>query len=157
MRITTTRAIVGTAAALGLGVALAACGTPDSSAADDGAAATTSTAAARPVFVNTEDPAAGIAQRPGTLDLYEHTDLDKISWTTWGGSTAKGTAVLTDDDCTPDCASGHPDTFTANVVLSDVRTVDGKAQYTRYTVTFDGAADHPDLAKAVTDQEIKPV
>ena len=105
---------------------------------------------AGPVYV--ELPFTSKSGKPNTLGFYEHTELDGISWSGWGGSTASGTGTLTDDDCTPDCATGHQDTYSAHVVLSDIRTVNGTREYTRYTVTFTGQAQHPELARSLTDQ-----
>jgi hypothetical protein len=111
--------------------------------------------ASTPVYVQTFDPNATV-QNPKELDFYENTEMDGITWSSWGGDTAQGNGVLSDNDCTPDCASGHPDTYSAHIVLSDIQTVNGTREYTHYTVTFDGQAQHPELAQALTDQQIKP-
>ena len=42
-------------------------------------------------------------------------------WTSWGPRTASGTGDLYQNDCTPNCASGHFHTYPAKVVLSGVK------------------------------------
>ena len=107
--------------------------------------------AAGPVYV--ELSFTPKSDQPKTLGFYEHTELDGVSWSNWGGATASGTGTLTDDDCTPDCATGHQDTYSAHVVLSDIKMVNGAREYTRYTVTFTGQAQHLQLARSLTDQQ----
>jgi hypothetical protein len=142
----------------GVGVSLAACGaTPspaNAPASQLPASHPTVSAAAESVYVEM-DPTPP-ESKPAEFDIYDHTDLTGINWSSWGGPTAQGAGVLEDDDCTPDCASGHDDTFPAKIVLTDVRTVNGNSEYTRYTVTFQGQDRLPDLAKALTDQPTNP-
>ncbi|HJP79651.1 MAG TPA: hypothetical protein VJ914_35595 [Pseudonocardiaceae bacterium] len=143
----------------GAGVALAGCGgagVPVSASATSTTAGATlnSAATARPIYVEM-DPTPP-AQRPAEFDIYNHTELTGLSWSSWGGMTARGSGVLDDVDCTPDCASGHDDKFPATIVLSDVREVNGQLEYTRFTVTFQGQDKHPDLAKALNDQPTNP-
>ena len=64
--------------------------------------------------------------------------------------------MLHNNNCIPDCASGHDDTYAAKITLSDIQPVNGKHQYTRYTVTFQGQNKLPELAAAVTDQPTDP-
>lgn len=42
----------------------------------------------------------------------------KLHWTSWGGATAKGHGLAAFNNCTPDCAAGHFDHYSARVVLS---------------------------------------
>ncbi len=44
----------------------------------------------------------------------------KVKWANWGGPTALGTGDLYQNDCQPNCVSGHFRTYPAKVVLSDV-------------------------------------
>ncbi len=44
----------------------------------------------------------------------------KVKWASWGASTALGTGDLYQNDCQPNCVSGHFRTYLAKVVLSDV-------------------------------------
>jgi hypothetical protein len=144
----------------GVGVALAACSGTGVSASAPAASSTTtgvtlnSAATAQPIYVEM-DPTPP-AQRPAEFDIYNHTGLTGLNWSSWGGMTARGSGVLDDVDCTPDCASGHDDKFPATIVLSDVRKVNGQLEYTRFSVTFQGQNKYPDLAKALTDQPTNP-
>ena len=44
----------------------------------------------------------------------------KVKWVNWGAQTAVGTGDLYQNDCQPNCVSGHFRTYLAKVVLSDV-------------------------------------
>ena len=155
----------GVLVAAGLGLALAACGPVAGQAHPSTGARPSATTppttvpppagnASEPVFVEM-DPAPA-AQRPAEFDIYNHTNLTGLTWSGWGGPTARGAGTLNNDDCDPDCADGHPQTFPATIVLRDIQTVNGQREYTRFTVTFTGQQQDPDLAKALTDQPTNP-
>ena len=150
------RVVGGAVLVLGIGLAVGACGARTSPVGAPPATtvATTTTAAAQPVYVEFDPMPA--AQKPAELDIYNHTELTGITWSAWGGGTAQGSGVLADNTCDPDCAAGHDTTFDATIKLTDIRQVNGRQEYTRYTVTFPGQAKYPDLARALTDQPTNP-
>ena len=149
------RVVGGAVLVVGVGLAVGACGARTSPVgAPPATTVATTTAAAQPVYVEF-DPAPA-AQRPAELDIYNHTELTGITWLAWGGDTARGTGVLADNTCDPDCAAGHDTTFDATITLTDIQQVNGKREYTRYTVTFPEQARYPDLARALTDQPTNP-
>jgi hypothetical protein len=145
---------------VGIGLAVGACGAKTGEAGQAGQAgqpsqlATTTTAAAAPVYVEFAPTPA--AQKPVELDIYNHTELTGITWSSWGDGTAQGTGTLADNTCTPDCAAGNDNKFQATIKLTGIQPVNGKQEYTRYTVTFPGQDKYPDLAKALTDQPTNP-
>jgi hypothetical protein len=98
----------------------------------------------------------GPETKPNEFNFYEHTSMDGIVWSSWGGPSAQGDGELSDDDCNPDCADGHDDKYDAHIVLSDIQTVNGQQEYTRYTVTFNGQDQNPELADELTNQPTKP-
>jgi hypothetical protein len=58
--------------------------------------------------------------------------LRRLHWTTWTATEAKGSGVVSIDDCTPDCARGR---FTAHAVkLVAFRPVRG--HFTRLTLAY---------------------
>lgn len=158
------RRIGGSLVVLGIGVTLAACGSTASPAHDTGSGTASLVARnagpanpntlAEPVYVEFDPTPA--AQKPAELDIYNHTELTGITWSSWGGAKAQGSGVLHNNDCTPDCASGHDDTYAAKITLTDVQPVNAKHEYTRYTVTFQGQDKLPELASALTDQPTDP-
>jgi hypothetical protein len=150
------RVVGGAVLVVGIGLAVGACGARSTpvGAPPASTVATTTTAATQPVYVEFDPTPA--AQKPAELDIYNHTELTGINWSSWGEGTAQGTGVLADNTCTPDCAAGHDNKFDATVKLTDIQQVNGKQEYTRYTVTFPEQGKYPDLAKALTDQPTNP-
>lgn len=176
MGISVSRTVRGSLAVLGIAASLTACSlgpapisapqtatTASPTVSDTTGMSTpttdTSTATARAtrsaVYVEQMD-SNGPEQKPNEFNFYEHTGMDEIVWSSWGGQTAEGDGDLSDDDCNPDCADGHTEKYQGHIVLSDIQTVNGNREYTRYKVTFDGQDQHPDLAKELTDQPTKP-
>ena len=158
------RVVGGAVLVVGIGLAVGACGARSGQSAPVGAAPAATTApvttapattvATQPVYVEFEPTPA--AQQPAELDIYNHTELTGITWSSWGGGTARGAGTLSDNTCIPDCASGSDTRFQATITLTNVQPVNGTQQYTRYTVTFPGQQQYPDLAKALTDQPTNP-
>jgi hypothetical protein len=67
---------------------------------------------------------------------------DKISWTSWTSQLASGTATLSVNTCTPDCAAGHFRSYPALLMLWDPTAVkghQGEQAYTRMTVILPAA------------------
>jgi hypothetical protein len=52
--------------------------------------------------------------RPRRVYFGAHEWIEKLRWSTWNGSVAKGRGIYPTNDCTPDCAGGH---FTRRRVL----------------------------------------
>jgi hypothetical protein len=151
------RTVGGALATLGIGAMLAACGSGPNAIGDGNSApaklpaASAAITSSGPVYVETQFSPNPL-QRPAQYIMYEHTEVDGITWSSWGGQTAQGNGDLSNDDCNPDCGTGHMDNYPAHIVFSDIQTVNGKQEYTRYTVTFAGQDQHPALAQALTNQ-----
>ena len=50
-------------------------------------------------------------------------------WNTWNSTTAKSTGTLWINKCVPDCAAGHYSYHKLQVILSDVKTHNGRAYF----------------------------
>jgi hypothetical protein len=60
-----------------------------------------------PTDITTPDLAAtSLTEQPSEVIVGNHSVLEGISWTTWGGDVAEGSATLVGVDCTPSCAEG---------------------------------------------------
>ena len=60
----------------------------------------------------------------------------RISWTTYGSSSARGTGTARVNDCQPTCAGGRFRNYPARVVLSRVTQCGDVPQFRRLAVTF---------------------
>jgi hypothetical protein len=49
-----------------------------------------------------------------------NTSWKHVTWSTWGSATATGRGDVYQNNCQPDCASGHFHTYAAKVVLSKI-------------------------------------
>lgn len=68
--------------------------------------------------------------------------IQKISWTVWGPRYAFGEGTLVENDCTPDCASGHFHSYAASIeAFGAQRCADEK-------IAFD------DAAYVITDERL---
>ena len=138
------------------GLVVAGCGTASQVASQGGSVsgpAVVNGAKARPVVFDCSNRAV---VRPGTYVLAcadGGSLLIHLSWTRWTSEHAVATGIHQLHDCTPDCATGHQSTYAAHVVLSDIEVVNGTREYTRYTVTFTGQSQRPDLSRSLTDQQ----
>lgn len=47
-----------------------------------------------------------------------NTDLVDLRWSAWGSATTHATGTLQENDCTPNCATGHFISYRASVTLS---------------------------------------
>jgi len=66
--------------------------------------------------------------------------LTGLSWKNWGPRLASATGVQKENDCVPNCASGHFHSYPANVVFWGSATVrPGVQRYTRVTLLYPGA------------------
>jgi hypothetical protein len=63
--------------------------------------------------------------------------LGKLKWSSWTGSSAKGTGVYRQNECTPDCAAGKIKSYPVKVTLSKVKTCPGQTHpaFKRATLT----------------------
>lgn len=59
-----------------------------------------------------------------------------LSWSSWGGPSAKADGNIAANDFKPDRALGHFEFFAAHFVVSDLRKVDGQMRYLKLTVTY---------------------
>jgi hypothetical protein len=66
--------------------------------------------------------------------------LGKLKWSSWGSSSAKGTGVYNQNDCTPDCASGKIKSAPVKVTLSKVKTCPGQTNpaFKQAALTYTG-------------------
>jgi hypothetical protein len=63
----------------------------------------------------------------------------KIKWTSYGASSAKGTAANWLNNCTPSCAGGKFTAYPVTLSLSHAQTEHGHDIFTRMVVTYTGA------------------
>jgi hypothetical protein len=67
----------------------------------------------------------------------------KVKWASWGAKTALGTGDLYQNDCQPNCVSGHFHTYLARLVLSDVtRTTKYGLLYSQATFSYSVKGKH---------------
>lgn len=94
---------------------------------------------------------AGAARTPGLLDCSRalqvrpatyvlacgdgNAGLARISWSRFGGATARGTGVLSVNGCDPNCAEGSYHRTRVRIVATRVRTIAGKPSYSRLSLT----------------------
>lgn len=63
--------------------------------------------------------------------------VGKITWSSWGGSTATGKGTLVWNTCVPtDCASGTFLQYPAKITLNKVKSEGGQQVFTGMTLTF---------------------
>lgn len=68
-----------------------------------------------------------------------NTALNKLSWSSFGGATAKGKGTLVVDLCEPNCASGKNASYPASVVATGSKKCRGVRVYTKLALTFTGS------------------
>lgn len=64
-----------------------------------------------------------LVARPGNYLLScadANARLDRVHWTTWSASSAIGSGTLSQNGCTPNCASGHFMNYAATISLGRV-------------------------------------
>lgn len=100
-------------------------------------------ASAHPVWL--PDCAGALHTKPSSVvfacgdgNLY----IQKISWTVWGPRYAFGEGTLVENDCTPDCASGHFHSYAASIEAFGAQRCAGGR------VAFD------DAAYVITDERL---
>lgn len=64
--------------------------------------------------------------------------VEKMTWTNWGTSTAKGQGELYENLCQPNCAEGKIETYPVLVTLSRVKNSSQGAYFSELTVTWEG-------------------
>jgi hypothetical protein len=64
--------------------------------------------------------------------------VTKIKWSSYGTSSANGSATARVNDCNPDCAGGTFRSYPATVRLTRVRQCGDVPQFKRIAVTFTG-------------------
>lgn len=66
--------------------------------------------------------------------------LAKLSWTSWTPGLASATGVQQENNCTPDCASGHFRGYPVDVIFWGSAAVHpGEVRYTKVTLLYPGA------------------
>jgi hypothetical protein len=79
----------------------------EAAAAARGAGPTVVPAPKLPTDITTPDLAAtSLIDQPSEMIVGNHSVLEAITWTTWGGEVAEGSATLVGVDCNPSCAEG---------------------------------------------------
>jgi hypothetical protein len=124
---------------LGLGSGGAASASPASRAATT---AVTSPSSPSPVVINCE----GHSQvRPAALTLAcadGNNGLTGLTWTSWTPKLASGYGTQAQNDCTPNCATGHFHRYPVLVVLWGAAGLSGHPglqRYTKITLIYTGA------------------
>ena len=79
-----------------------------------------------------------------------------LTWAKWNATSAKGTGVLRQNNCTPDCAEGTFHLFAARFVLSDPVTAGGRDYFTSIRVRFLGAEPAGRRTEMLTDCDVHP-
>jgi hypothetical protein len=66
--------------------------------------------------------------------------LGKLKWSSWSGSSAKGTGIYNQNDCMPTCSNGKIKSYPVKVTLSKVKTCPGQTNpaFKRATLTYSG-------------------
>jgi hypothetical protein len=78
-------------------------------------------------------------EKPSSLTLTcadANTLLDKIRWSEWKPSIARGSAILIENTCTPTCVAGTFVRYPATVTLSDVYHRGSTRLFTDATVRY---------------------
>lgn len=95
-------------------------------------------------------------QRPAEFSAggVGHMRMEDVDWTSWNGPTAVGRGTLVINTCQPACANGALDVYqNGTVKLTDTKDVEGKKQYTKFTMSAPGLP--PEEAGVLTDQPIE--
>jgi hypothetical protein len=66
-----------------------------------------------------------------------------LHWQKWGHTSAAGTGILRQNDCTPYCAEGTFHDYPAHFGLSDAVNAGGRQYFTMVKVTFTGKVPSP--------------
>jgi hypothetical protein len=67
--------------------------------------------------------------------------LGKLKWSSWNGTSAKGTGLYNAKVCTPDCAAGKVKSYPVAVTLSKVKACSGQTHlaFKQAALTYTGA------------------
>jgi len=102
------------------------------------AAVATAPAASAKMSTGLLDCAHKLQTRPSTYALAcgdGNVGLLKISWSSFGGGTAKGSGKLAVNGCDPNCASGKTTKTTVRIVATVPKRFRGKRTYTKLVLT----------------------
>jgi len=67
----------------------------------------------------------------------DNLSLTRLHWSSFGGTTARGSGDYYVNDCTPDCAAGRFHSYPIELVLSRAkRCPDGRDDYRSATISF---------------------
>ena len=81
------------------------------------------------------------ASKPTTLTLTcgdANTYLKGLSWSSFGGSTAKAKGTFVIDLCKPNCASGKNASYPVSLTAANSKKCKGASVYTKLVLTFTG-------------------
>jgi len=67
--------------------------------------------------------------------------IEKLRWSSWGGSIARATGISSASNCNPNCADGKRTHYRVDFVLSNRRRLFGRTVYSCYEVTYPRARD----------------
>jgi hypothetical protein len=77
----------------------------------------------------------------------------KLRWQKWGRSSASGSGVLHQNNCTPYCAEGTFHDYPARFGLSDAVIAGGRVYFTVVKVTFTGKVPSPYLKRSFSTSD----
>lgn len=88
--------------------------------------------------------------KPTTITLTcadANTALNKLSWSSFGGATAKGKGTLVVNTCKPNCAAGKNVSYPVGIVATGSKKCTGASVYSKIALTFTGAKKPPASVK----------
>jgi hypothetical protein len=65
--------------------------------------------------------------------------LNKLSWSSFGGSTAKGKGTFALNTCEPNCAAGKNVSYPVSILATGSKKCKGASVYSKLTLTFTGS------------------
>jgi hypothetical protein len=87
--------------------------------------------------VGVVDLVGTVGVKPVSLDTAADLTVEGLTWTSWSASGASGSGRLRMLTCQPNCAIGGAIEVPARVVLSDVKTCDGRRYFDHAEVRID--------------------
>jgi hypothetical protein len=83
------------------------------------------------------DLSGQVTIEPGSLDTAADLTLSDVHWSSWGAGGAAGTGRLRVLTCQPTCAASGTKDVPARILLSGVKTCDGRRYFERGEVLLD--------------------
>jgi hypothetical protein len=88
------------------------------------------------VFFNDVDNQRVVKPRTLLLTGDGTLEVQHVTWSSWGGATAKGSGRAEYHGCTPSCAQARVHHAQVAITLSKIRTCAGKRYYSRVRLTL---------------------